>query len=82
MVFAKEACVLVGRVKGWLLGAFWMRTPLVFHVDHPIGRVGLAKLADGLLGCVEVWGDFGAVRMRTPRGFHVDHPLGRMVFAK
>jgi hypothetical protein len=73
---------LVGRVEVWSLGAVLMRTPRVFHVDHPIGRVGLAKPADaGLVGRVEGWA-LGAVRMRTPLGFHVDHPIGRVGLAK
>jgi hypothetical protein len=58
-----------------------MRTPLVFHVDHPIGCVGFAKHTDGLTGSVEDW-LLSAVWMNTPLGFHEDHPLGCVGFAK
>jgi hypothetical protein len=79
---AKQAGFLVGRVEVWALGAVRMHTPLAFHVDHPIGRVGLAKQADaGLVGRVEGW-YLGAVWMRTPLVFHVDHPIGRVGLAK
>jgi hypothetical protein len=56
---------LVGRVEVWYLCAVWMRTPLVFNVDHPIGRVVFAKQADtDLVGRVEGW-MLGAFWMRT-----------------
>ena len=58
-----------------------MRTPLGYHVDHLLGRLGCAKHPDGLLGRVEDWA-FGSTRMRTPLGFHVDHSIGRVCCAK
>jgi hypothetical protein len=81
LVQARVGRLATWDVEGWSLGAVWMRTPLGFHVDHPIGRVGLAKPADGLVGRVEGWA-LGAVWMRTPLGYHVDHPIGRVGLAK
>ena len=78
---AKQADFLVGRVVVWAHCAVRMRTPLMFHVDHPIRSVVFAILSDGLIGRVEGW-LLGAVRMGTLLGFHVDHPFRCVVFAK
>ena len=69
----------MGLVEVWGdFGAVRMRTPRGFHVDHPIGCMGFAKQADGLVGRVEGWTEFDAVWVRTALVYHVDHPIGHV----
>jgi hypothetical protein len=55
-----------------------MHAALVYHVDHPIDRMGFAKHPDGLVGRVEGW-MLGAVWMRTCSS-HLWLAIGKWIF--